>query len=96
LKKLIEATPDGADVRRDLGHALADKGSFQQASVQLEEANRLSGGRDPLTLHLLGRVYADLGRFAEAAKTQRQALAFATDPSLVQAISAQLEELRVR
>jgi Flp pilus assembly protein TadD len=96
LNKLVEATPDGADVRRDLGHALAEKGNFREARAQLEEANRLSGGRDPLTLHLLGRVYADLGRFADAVQTQRQALAFATNPTLVEAISAQLEELRVR
>jgi Flp pilus assembly protein TadD len=96
LKKLVEATPDAADVRRDLGHALAEKGSFREARAQLEEANRLSGGRDPLTLHLLGRVYADLGRFADAVQAQRQALAFATNPTLVEAISAQLEDLRAR
>jgi Flp pilus assembly protein TadD len=96
LKKLVEATPDAADVRRDLGHALADKGSFKQASIHLEEANKLSGRSDPLTLHLLGRVYADLGRFADALSAQRQALAFATDPPLVQAISAKLDELRAR
>ena len=96
LKKLVEATPDAADIRRELGYALADKGNFQQASVQLEEANKLSGGRDPLTLHLLGRAYADLGRVPEAVEALRKALAFATEPSLVQAISAQLDGLRVR
>ena len=96
LKKLVEVKPDAADVRRDLGYALVDKGNFQQASLQLEEANRLLGGRDALTLHLLGRVYADLGRLADALSAQRQALAFATDPLLVQAISSQLDELRSR
>jgi Flp pilus assembly protein TadD len=96
LKKLVEDKPDAADVRRELGQALANKGNFKQASVHLEEANRQFGERDPLTLHLLGLVYADLGRFADALSAQRQALAFATDPRLVQAISAQLDELRAR
>jgi len=72
LRKVVEGKPDAADARRNLGHALADKGDLQAASVQLEEALRLSGGRDPLTLHLLGRVYADLGRFPEAVRAQRE------------------------
>jgi Flp pilus assembly protein TadD len=95
LKKVVEATPDAADVRRNLGHALAQKGSFQEASVHLEEAVRQSGGRDPLALFLLGRVYADLGRTSEAAATERQALAIATkqnNSDLIQAISAYLDE----
>ena len=96
LKKLVEAKPDAADVRRDLGHALVDKGNFQQASLHLEEANRLLGGRDPLTLHLLGRAHAGMGNLADAIQAQRQALAFATDPGLVQAISAQLDTLQAR
>jgi len=96
LRKLVEARPDAFDVRRDLGHALVSSGDFQQASVQLEEANKLSGARDPLTLHLLAHAYAQLGRPADALQTERQALVFATEPSLVKAIHAQLDELRAR
>jgi len=95
LKKVVEAKPDAAEARRDLGHALADKRAYREASVQLEEAQRLSGGRDPLTLHLLGRVYADLGRFPEAAATQRQALAIAVEQNntrLLQVINAYLAQ----
>lgn len=96
LKKLVEAKPDVADVRRDLGHALVDQGRFEEASTQLEEASRLLGGRDALTLHLLGLAYGDLGRRQDAVEVERKALAFAADPSLAQAITAHLEELRAR
>jgi len=95
LKKVVEAKPDSAEAHRDLGHALADKRDFQQASVQLEEANKLASGRDPMTLHFLGRVYADLGRYAEGKRLQREALSLAVqqnNPRLIQAISAQLGE----
>ncbi len=96
LKRVVEAKPDAADARRNLGLALADKEDFQQASVQLEEANRLLGGRDPLALYLLGRVYAGLGRFPEAVRARGQALSIAVEqnnPTLIQLINAQSDEL---
>jgi Flp pilus assembly protein TadD len=96
LKKVVEGKPDAVEARRDLGRALADKGRFQEASVQLEEAVRLSGGREPLALFLLGHVHADLGKTQEAVETERRALAIATeqnDSALVQLISAYLAEL---
>ena len=96
LRKVVEAKPDAADAHRNLGHALAEKGSLQEASVELAEAARLSGARDPLTLHLLSRVYADLGNLAEAIQTDRQALEIATEQNnarLVQAVNAHLNEL---
>jgi len=96
LKKVVVRKPDMTDARRNLGHALAQKGNLQEASVQLEEAVRLSGGKDPLALFILGRVYADMGRSAEAAATERKALAIATEQNnsnLIQAISSHLDEL---
>ena len=93
MRKVVEATPNAADAHRDLGHALADKRNFHEACIQLEEAQRLSGGRDALTLHLLGRVYADLGRLPEAVRTQREALAIAVqqnNSALIQLINARL------
>ena len=99
LKKVVEAKPDSAHAHRDLGHALADKQDFQKASVELEEARRLSGGKDPLTLHLLGRVYADLGRYPEALRSQSDALAVAMqqkNSALVRLINAQLDEMQRR
>jgi hypothetical protein len=51
-------------------------------------------------LHLLGRVYADLGSFPEALRAQREALVLAmqqNNPRLVALINAQLDgTLRAR
>jgi Flp pilus assembly protein TadD len=99
LRKVVEQKPDAADAHRDLGHALADKGSLQAASVELAEAVRLSGGRDPLALHVLGRVLADMGNLSEAVQTDRQALELATElhnARLAQAVTEHLNELLQR
>lgn len=96
LERDVEIRPDAAEARRNLGHALADKGDFEQARIQLEEASKLFAGKEPLTLHLLGRVYADLGRIEDAIRTERLALVVATEqnsPRLVQVIGAHLEQM---
>lgn len=96
LRRVVEAKPDAADARMNLGHALADKGDFEEASRFLEEAVRLSGGQNPLALHLLGRVYGALGRAPEALRIDRQALAIATyqkNARLIDAINAHLDAL---
>jgi Flp pilus assembly protein TadD len=96
LKKAVEGQPDAADVRRNLGHTLAQKGNLQEASGQLAEAVRLSGGKDPLALFLLGRVYADLGGSEQAVEIERQALSIATQQNnteLMQTINGYLEVL---
>jgi len=66
LRKVVEGKPDAADARSNLAQALAEKRDFREASLQLEEAVRLSAGRDPVALFLLGRIYAELGRSAIA------------------------------
>jgi Flp pilus assembly protein TadD len=71
MTKAVESKPDSADVRMNLGHALADKGRYQEAIGHLQEAVRLSGGSNPAMLDLLGRVYAEVGRFPEAAQAER-------------------------
>ncbi len=96
LKKVVEDKPDSAEAHRDLGHALADKRDLREAKRELEEASRLAGGRDALTLHLLGRVCADSGRHLEAIEHDRRALALAMQQNnarLIQVINAHLEEL---
>jgi len=53
----------------------------------------LSGGRDPEVLDLLGRTYAELGRFREAGQIERQALAIASQQKnypLVEALKARI------
>jgi len=96
LKKVVESRPENADARRDLGHALAEKGDLQEASVQLEKANVLAGAKDALTLHLLGLVYADMGKFPESAQAERKALAIAAERNnlaLLEDINAHLDKL---
>jgi Flp pilus assembly protein TadD len=90
LRKVVELRPDGADARRDLGHALLDKGDFGNARLQLEEALRLAGRGDPLTVHLLGRAYSGLGSFTEDSNAQQEALSIAiqqNNRSLIQLIN---------
>jgi Tfp pilus assembly protein PilF len=90
LKKVVEDKPKDADARRNLGHALAEKGNLPEAKGQLEEADRLAGGRDALALYLLSQVYADLGRVPEAADAERRALLLASQQNnvgLLEAIS---------
>jgi Tfp pilus assembly protein PilF len=77
LERAIEIKPDDIGAHKNLGLALAGKGRFEEATRCWEEAVRLSGGRDPALLDLLGRGYAALSRFPEAAETERRALAAA-------------------
>ncbi len=96
MSRVVELTPDAAEAHRNLGHALAEQGNFAEASAQLAEAIRLSDGEDALALHLLGRVYADLGRRSEAVQTERRALSVAArqrNAALVRAVNAHLAQL---
>jgi type IV pilus biogenesis/stability protein PilW len=96
LRKVVEAKPDAPDAHRNLGHALAEKGDYEEARVELEKAFKLSGEKDPFTLYLLSRTYADLGRHPEAEQAERRALALAMEQGnarLVQAISAHRDQV---
>jgi tetratricopeptide (TPR) repeat protein len=93
LKKAIEEDPDQPDARRNLGHLLAEKGKFNDASIQLGEAVRLTDGKDPFALFLLGCVYDELGRTEDDAILQNRALSLANrqnNTELVQTILTQL------
>ncbi len=93
LKIVIKEDPDQPDARRNLGHLYAEKGQFQEASIQLGEAVRLTDGKDPFALFLLGCVYDELGRAEDAAALQNRALALANqqkNTELVQTILIQL------
>jgi tetratricopeptide (TPR) repeat protein len=96
LKKAVAIIPDNADARRRLGHALGDSGKLKEASTQLEEAVRLSGEKDAMSLYLLGDVYEKQGETKNAIKVQKQALSLAKqgdDPRLIKAVNARLEKL---
>jgi tetratricopeptide (TPR) repeat protein len=91
------ATPDAAEARRSLGHALAEKGRLEEAEFHLEEAVGLSESKDPLALFLLGRVYADLGKTAQAIEKERLALVIAlqlNNMELARAVGAHLKVLQ--
>jgi tetratricopeptide (TPR) repeat protein len=49
----------------------------QEAIPHAQQAVALSGGRNPLILDVLGRLYAETGRLPEAIETTRQALEIA-------------------
>jgi Flp pilus assembly protein TadD len=96
LKKVVELKPKDAEAHRNLGHALAENGNFQDAVAQLEKSDKLAGAPDALTLHLLGKVYGDLGRMPESVAAERRALKIAIDqnnPALVEAINEHLEQV---
>jgi len=96
LEKVVEGMSDVPDARRNFGNVLVQMGRFQDARIQLEKAVEQSGGRDPLSLFLLCRVYANIGRIEDAALTGRKALSVAAelnDANLIQAIGAYLDQL---
>ena len=77
LQKAVSNTPDSLEYRFNLGRLLAARHSFAEAVPQFEKAVELSGGNEPQSLEMLAAMYAELGRFAEAARTARRALALA-------------------
>jgi Tfp pilus assembly protein PilF len=74
LEKAIEIDPAHVQAHSNLGIALAMTGRLAEAIPHVEESVRLSAGQDPLTLDLLGSLYAAAGRFAEAVETTSKAL----------------------
>ncbi len=77
LQRAIEDKPDAADGHKMLGIAYAAKGRYEEAAHHLGVAVELSGGSEPELLDLLSQSYAELGRFAEAAKIENRALTIA-------------------
>ncbi len=78
LQKAVSLTPDSIEFRFNLGRVLAARHSFAEAIPQLEKAVELSGGNELQSLQLLAALYAEVGRFSEAAQTARRALTIAT------------------
>jgi Flp pilus assembly protein TadD len=74
LQKAVEHRPEDPPARTNLGLALSMAGRVQEAIPHLQRAAELSGGRNPLILDLLGRLYAQAGRLPEAIETTRLAL----------------------
>ena len=78
MRKAVQYSPKDANAHRNLALALLLMGKPAEALPEAEQAVKLSGGKDPSMLNLLGRVYGEMGRVPEALRALRQALALAT------------------
>jgi tetratricopeptide (TPR) repeat protein len=93
LLKAVEHMPQDPAARTNLVLALSMAGRAQEAIPHAQQAVALSGGRNPLILDLLGRLYAQTGRLPEAIEATRQALEVATqanDQQLARDLRARL------
>jgi tetratricopeptide (TPR) repeat protein len=93
LLKAVEQRPQDPAARTNLVLALAMAGRAQEAIPHAQQAVGLSGGRNPLILDLLGRLYAQAGRLPEAIEATRQALEIAlqvNDEPLARDLQARL------
>jgi Flp pilus assembly protein TadD len=98
FQKALELQPDNADAHKCLAWMLA---TCPEASVRngaraielAQQAEQLSGGKDPAIITILAAAYAEAGRFPEAVTTARQALQLAaiqTNTAVVNALRAQI------
>jgi tetratricopeptide (TPR) repeat protein len=78
LQMAVRYKPGVADLHRNLAVALALKERLREAVPHMEQAVKISGGKDAGMLDMLGTLYAETGRLAEALQTARRALAVAT------------------
>jgi Flp pilus assembly protein TadD len=93
LVAAVEHSPQNPMARTNLCLALLMAGRAPEAVPHAEQAVTLSGGRNPLILDLLGRLYAQTGRLPEAIEATRRALEMAgqaNDPALVRDLRARL------
>ncbi len=93
LEKAVAGKPESFEFRYNAGRVLAAAGRFDGAIPHFEQAARLSGGQDANVLDMLGGVYAEVGRYADALQAARRALAIATQQGnreLVRGISARI------
>jgi len=93
FQETIRLDPARASAQLNLGTLLLRKGRFAEAIPPLESALHLPTGKEPAILELLEGAYSGVGRFADAAKAVRQALALAekeNDTQLVEKLKTRL------
>ena len=93
LRKAVELSPQNPGALANLCLALSVAGRPLEAIPHAEQAVALSKGQNPLVLDLLGRLYAQTGRFPEAIETTRRALDVASragDQRLVRDLQSRL------
>ncbi len=76
--KAAEINPDSLEYQYNCGRVLAAGHRLADAIPHFEKAVSLSGGLEMSSLEFLASLYADVGRFAEAAQVARRALEVAT------------------
>ena len=74
LQEAIELRPGSVEYHVNLGYVFASRGDFAGAVPVFEKAVELSEGKDWRCLDMLASVYAQVGRSAEAIKSEQQAL----------------------
>ena len=86
LEKAVRYKPGDARAHATLALALARTWKTKEAIPHAEQAVKLSGGRQADMLDLLGRLYAEVGRFPDAVRLERQALAAASQTNQLRVI----------
>jgi tetratricopeptide (TPR) repeat protein len=99
FQKALELQPDNADAHKYLAWILA---TCPDASVRngaraielAQQAEQLSGGKDPALITILAAAYAEVGRFPDAMTTAQKALVLATaqtNTAVVNALQTQIK-----
>jgi tetratricopeptide (TPR) repeat protein len=96
FRRVLTIEPNHTEACHGLSQVLRRQGDREEALRFARRAARLGGSQNPLILVTLAETYADLGRFAEAAKAaeRAQAAARAAQPGLEPQIRRRLDELR--
>jgi tetratricopeptide (TPR) repeat protein len=87
LEKALAAQPDFEN-EFNLARVLAAQGRFPAAIPHFEQAVKLSGGRNPMVLDLLGGAYAEVGKLEQALEITERALRIAGEQQNVAAVEA--------
>jgi tetratricopeptide (TPR) repeat protein len=77
LEKAVGLMPDSFEYRFNLGRFLAARQRFAEAVPNFEVAVVITRGKELLSLNMLSAVYAEVGKFREAAAAARKALELA-------------------
>jgi Flp pilus assembly protein TadD len=93
----VAIEPENSQFQYDLGRVLAARHSFADAIPHFQKAAELSI-KDPQqqmdSLQMLAGMYSEVGRFPDAVRTAKQALALATqagDSSLAGTLRARID-----
>ncbi|HTQ56052.1 MAG TPA: tetratricopeptide repeat protein [Bryobacteraceae bacterium] len=74
LETAVKLAPDAVEYRFDLAYILGQERRFDDAVAQLKKAVELSGGKDWRCFDMLGTVYFQEGRRADAIEAEKEAL----------------------